>query len=121
METLVNTVTCTNAHSNEIISLSQILPFIIQECASLFCQFLNVRPPVSLAMGLASAAAHAHYVNGMVGGRGDGHHYPAAALHAAAAAAAAAASSAAAAQRAEIEREEIDRGRHFVIHRSINV
>lgn len=66
-------------------------------------------------MGLASAAAHAHYVNGMVGGRGDGHHYPAAALHAAAAAAAAAASSAAAAQRAEIEREEIDRdrGTHF--------
>lgn len=68
-------------------------------------------------MGLASAAAHAHYVNGMVGGRGDGHHYPAAALHAAAAAAAAAASSAAAAQRAEIEREEIDRdrGTHFYI------
>lgn len=62
-------------------------------------------------MGLASAAAHAHYVNGMVGGRGDGHHYPAAALHAAAAAAAAAASSAAAAQRAEIEREEVDRDR----------
>lgn len=72
---------------------------------------IRIRPPVSLAMGLASAAAHAHYVNGMVGGRGDGHHYPTAALHAAAAAAAAAASSAAAAQRAEIEREEVDRER----------
>lgn len=68
-----------------------------------------VRPPVSLAMGLASAAAHAHYVNGMVGGRGEGHH-PAAALHAAAAVAAAAAASAAV-QRAEIEREDVDRER----------
>ncbi|XP_046634936.1 photoreceptor-specific nuclear receptor-like isoform X2 [Daphnia pulicaria] len=81
---------------------------IIREAAAAVGAF---GPPVSLAMGLASAAAHAHYVNGMVGGRGDGHHYPAAALHAAAAAAAAAASSAAAAQRAEIEREEIDRDR----------
>lgn len=69
--------------------------------------FYIFRPPVSLAMGLASAAAHAHYVNGMVGGRGDGHH-PAAALHAAVAAAAAAS---AAAQRAEIEREEVERER----------
>ena len=55
----------------------------------------NGSPPVSLAMGLASAAAHAHYVNGMVSG------------HAAAAVAAAAAT--AAAQRVEIEREVIDR------------
>ncbi|XP_032777123.2 photoreceptor-specific nuclear receptor isoform X1 [Daphnia magna] len=81
---------------------------IIREAAAAVGAF---GPPVSLAMGLASAAAHAHYVNGMVGGRGDGHHYPTAALHAAAAAAAAAASSAAAAQRAEIEREEVDRER----------
>ena len=69
---------------------------------------LHFRPPVSLAMGLASAAAHAHYVNGMVGGRSDGHHHQAAALHAAVAAAAAAS---AAAQRAEIELDDADRDR----------
>ena len=63
-------------------------------------------------MGLASAAAHAHYVNGMVGGRGEGRHHPAAALHAAAAAAAAAA----AVQRAEIERDDTDRGGIYFIY-----
>lgn len=80
------------------------------------------RPPVSLAsaLGLASAAAHAHYVNGMVsGGSGrigsDGqvHHHPAAALQAAVAAAAAA--SAAVAQRSKVERDEAtdrDRGKN---------
>lgn len=60
-------------------------------------------------MGLASAAAHAHYVNGMVSARGEGHHHPAAALHAAVAAAAAA-SAAARTQRTEIEHEDVDRG-----------
>lgn len=61
-------------------------------------------------MGLASAAAHAHYVNGMVSARGEGHHHPAAALHAAAAVAAAAA--AVRTQRAEIE--DIERGNSFI-------
>ena len=59
-------------------------------------------------MGLASAAAHAHYVNGMA--RNNEH--PVAALHAAAAVAAATAN--AAAQRAEIERDIVDRDRGIV-------
>lgn len=87
--------------------------------------YLCLRPPVSLAsaLGLASAAAHAHYVNGMVsaggGGRiiseGHAHHHPAAALHAAVAAAAAAA-----AQRAEaVREEESERDRGSLYHEFI--
>lgn len=38
-------------------------PIIREDSRNPLCD----RPPASLAMGLASAAAHAHYVNGMVG------------------------------------------------------